>query len=62
VSGDSEGYIVLWKVAEEQPLKLFSITGNIKSIVVFGIEYVEALYVCADNKVLRVHLDAVPNY
>ena len=28
----------------------------------FGKEFCEALYVCVDNKVLRVHIEAVPNF
>jgi hypothetical protein len=28
----------------------------------FGEKYCEALYLCADNKVLRVHIEAAPNY
>ena len=54
VSGDEEGFVVLWHVRNEEPMKIFSITGNIKSINMFGKRYCEALYICANNKVLRL--------
>ena len=54
--------MVLWHVQNEEPIKLFSITGSINSLAMFGKKYCEALYICADNKVLRVHIESVPNF
>jgi hypothetical protein len=62
VSADDEGYIVLWNVRKETPIRVFRVAGDVGSIAMFGEEFCEALYVQTDNKVLRIHLQSVPKF
>ena len=38
-SADAEGFIVIWNVRKEHPLKLLSIAGSICSLAMFGEEF-----------------------